>query len=214
MNTFAGTLAAMWLCVCWVSCAFHTPRYDVSSKSQYDISLKEVVTPSQVKERFGEQRIVRADSDDIQRYVFENDMIRIFWIPTEISLAFTLENKTDDSLKIMWGDAAYIDGEGVTGRVTHGGVRYDDFYYTGWPLGQQPSVILSKGRVSDMVLPLLNTHAGGGEMAGTGYVTALLPGDAKSNVGKTIQVLLPLKMEATVVEYTFVFNIDGIMTGK
>ena len=202
----------MLLCAWWVSCALYTPQYDIGSKSEYDISLREVVASSQVKHMFGEGRIVRADNADIQSYVFENDMIRIAWIPTEISLAFTLENKTDDSLRIMWKDAIYIDVEGATVTVTHSGVKYGELNYTDGRV-HRPSVVLSKGSMSDMVLPRPNVRAPGGMMLG-GHVTPLLPGDAESYVGKTIRVLLPLKMEVAVVEYTFVFSIDGQMTGK
>lgn len=213
MYAFARTFSAMWLCVLGVSCAFYTPQYDISSRSEYDISLREVVASSQPKDRFGEGRIVRADSADVQRYVFENDMIRIAWVPTEISLAFTLENKTDDSLRVIWRDATYIDAEGVRATVTHAGVKYDDFFYSDGR-AQRPSVVLSKGSMSDMVLPRPNVQLPTGFMAGTGRVKPLLPGDAESCLGKTIRVLLPLEMEAALVEYTFIFNIDGLMTGK
>lgn len=212
MNTLARTLTAMWLCVWLVSCALYTPQYDISSKSEYDIRLREVEASSQVKDMFGDGRIVRADSADIQGYVFENDMIRMTWVPTEISLAFTLENKTDDSLRIMWKDAVYIDVEGVAATVTHSGVKYAELNYTDGRV-HRPSVVLSKGSMSDMVLPRPNVRAPGGMMLG-GHVTPLLPGDAESYLGKTIRVLLPLKVEAAVVEYTFVFNIDGLIAGK
>ncbi len=215
MSTFLKTLATILVCASFSSCAFYTPQYDVTSKSPYDMSLKEVVTPVQVKDRYGEQRIARADSGDIRGSVFENDMIRIFWVPTEISMAFTLNNKTENSLSIMWGDAVYVDVEGVIGRVTHGSVKYEEFYYPAtWPRGQKPSVVVSKSSVSDMVLPLSNTHAAGGEMAGTGYVSPMLPGEEEAYVGKTIQVLLPLKMDTTVIEYNFVFSINGVSGEK
>lgn len=210
MDTFPKTLAALGICVTFASCSFYTPQFDTSNKSPYDISLREVVTPSEVRFKYGQQRITREDSGNMHGSVFENDMIRIFWVPTEISMAFTLENKMEDSLEIQWGDAAYVDEEGMTVRVTHGGVKYHEFYYPAtWPRGQKSSIVVGKGRLSDMVLPLSNTHAAGGDLSGTGYVTSMLPKEAKAYVGKAIQVLLPIKMEGTVIEYLFVFDING-----
>ncbi len=203
-----GSAAAV-LSLCVSSClSFRTPEYDISSKSDYAIHLKEVIVPSQFQGRCGEQRITSADSTGDRGSVFENQMIRITWVPTDIALAFTLENKTNDSLRILWHEADYMDVTGDWGEVTHGGVHYGDLGYKNWP--QPPSVVGSKQSLSDLVLACKHVSIAGGDLAGTGHVRPLIPGEATSYFGQAIRVSLPLEVEGAVIEYTFVFVVDGL----
>jgi hypothetical protein len=195
------------------SCAsFHIPQADFSSASEYDISLREVTVPAQFKGKYGEERIGRADSVGMQRCVFENGVITISWIPTDLSLAFTLENKAADTLKVVWQTAAYVDVTGAREAVTHGGVAYEDFFYA--DRRHQPSVVAGKNSMSDWVLPMSRVIRAGGFLAGTGHVKPLFSEDPTCYIGKTVQVMLPLKTGETIIEYTFVFDINGVMTGE
>ena len=212
LKSSAWTLAGIWFGLCASSCSFQIPRADISAASEYDFSLKEVRVPAECRSKYGEGRIDRADTAGIQRHVFENEMIRIFWIPTDMFLAFTLQNKTDDTLKVMWGGASYVDETGTRDSATHGGVNYVDALYRNRP--KQPSVVLSNSSVTDWVIPEHCVRRAGGFMAGTGFVDPMFPGDSTLYVGKTVKVMLPLKAGETIIEYTFVFNINGLAKGE
>jgi len=196
------------LAVC-CGCSFQTPRADVEDRSEYDITLSEVGIPAEFRAKYGEGRMGVADSAGMQRSVFENDMIRIFWIPTHMAMAFRLENKADDSLKIMWGRAEFVEVSGARGEASHGGVRYIEYNYTdkSW---QRPSVIPPRGSATDWILPERRIMRAGGDLAGTGDVTPWLEEDPGKYIGKSVTVVLPLKVGERVVDYTFVFSINGL----
>lgn len=213
MNTLFKMMGSMSLCIFACSCvSFEIPKYNDNDPSEYDIRLKEVAVPLQFRDTFGEERIGRADSAGMQRLIFENEMIKILWIPTDMFLVFTLENKTDDTLKVMWASAAYVDETGARDAVTHGGVKYVDAFYSNRP--KQPSVVISKASVTDWVLPEHCVSRAGGFMAGTGDVKPLFSDDPTSYIGRTVQVMLPLKAGETIIEYAFTFDIKGLMTGE
>lgn len=60
----------------------------------YDIVLNEVERPAEVKERYGEQKIFQTDEEGF-KYVFEDEMIKILWLPTSSKVGFHITNKTN-----------------------------------------------------------------------------------------------------------------------
>lgn len=186
----------------------------------YNIELTQVERPAHAKQRYGEIKITPVTEGGISKYSFEDDMVKILWLVTAENISFLLENKTDYSIKIIWDEAAYVDENGVSQRVMHSGVKYNDRENT-----QPPSVVVRKGKIEDVVVPtnlvyyeegyygkyfsspggwkekpLFNYYQIGGNETS---IKQLL----KSNVGKTFQVLLPLKIEETVNDYIFTFTI-------
>ena len=115
-------------------------------------------------------------------------------------------------MKVMWESAAYVDETGAKDNATHGGVEYIDAFYINRP--KQPSIVLSKASVTDWVLPERCVRRAGGFMAGTGYVNPMFSGDPASHIGKTVNLSLPLKAGETIIEYTFVFDINGLVKGQ
>lgn len=141
-------------------------------------------------------------------------------------MAFSLENKTEQSIKIPWDEAAFIDESGRSHRVMHAGVKFDDREKP-----QAPSVVVPRGLLKDIVAPTDYVHwrEGTKQTAGRWEEKCLLPdfvfhgsslkgeyatfadfeNAATSKVGKTIQVLLPLEIEEVVNGYVFTFQIDS-----
>lgn len=200
------------------SCATLQPIY----YGTYNIELTQVERPAQAKQRYGEIKISPVTEEGKSKYSFEDDMVRIMWLVTADNISFLLTNKTDYSIKIIWDEAVYVDENGVSQKVMHSGVKYSEREST-----QPPSVVVRKGKIEDVVTPtnlvyykegfygtyfsspggwrekpLFNYYqTGGTEMT----VKQLL----ESNVGKSFQVLLPLKIEETVNDYIFTFSIKG-----
>ena len=186
----------------------------MSFNAVYDIGLKEVVTPEKVKEKYGNQNISKIDSAGIARYYFENDMVKILWLPTSTDIYFTLTNKTDFSIKVIWDDAAFVDETGKSHRVMHEGVKYIDRSNP-----EPPTVVPRKGSIDDLVYPTDYAYFVSGQYGGWDE-SPLFPNRAQSSeelksksqkyVGKTFQVLLPLQIQDVTNEYTFTFQINGV----
>jgi hypothetical protein len=189
---------------------------------QYDIVLEEVKRPVEEKEPTQEQLISTAEVEGFQ-YMFEDKMIRISWLPSPVELRFLVENKTNHSLKILWNEAAFICQKGKTHRVMHAGVKYIDRNEP-----QLPTVIEGKEAIEDYIYPVdYVTYSSDGwierPLMGAGWsVKPLFPyskkgGDpqeflnnAKSHIGKTMKVLLPVQSEEKSHYYTFTFKVNDV----
>lgn len=177
----------------------------------YDVSLANVERPEDVRERYGEYEIVSFEEDGETKYTYEDEVVKITWVVLTKQLAFFLTNKSDNSIQIIWDEAAFVDYDGSTGRVIHSGVKYIDRNNS-----QPPTIIPKNAKVDDIVVPTDNIYYQEGQYGGW-RINALFPTYAKNaeelgqmgneTVGKEIKVLLPLKIEDVVNEYTFTFKV-------
>jgi hypothetical protein len=195
-------------------------------RATYSFSLS-VKRPEEASQRYGPQEVETVSSNEEDyRYYFEDGMARVLWAFRGTQMAFSLENKTEHSIKIPWDQAAFIDESGRGHRVMHAGVKFDDREKP-----QAPSVVVPKGLLKDIVAPTDYVHwregtrhaadgweekcllpdfdVHGSSLKG-GYATfADFESAAKAKVGKTIQVLLPLEIGDVVNDYIFAFRIDS-----
>ncbi|NIO48500.1 MAG: hypothetical protein GTN73_03535 [Candidatus Aminicenantes bacterium] len=189
---------------------------------QYDIVLEEVERPPEAKERYRGHEISTAEEEGY-KYIFEDEMIRILWMASPTELRFRLQNKTDHSIKIIWNDATYVCEKGKSHRVMHAGVKYINRNNP-----QQSSIVAGKGSITDFIYPAdyanytYDRWVERPLQAGGWIVKPLLPysqagGDpqkllnnATSYIDKTIQVLLPIKLEEVTYNYIFTFLVKDV----
>ena len=180
------------------------------NKATYVVGLAHVERPVDASTRYGDFTISTQDSSGTQRYSFEDGMISSWWVVGEKMFHFSLVNKTNHSLKIIWDEAVFVDPLGSSGRVSHSGVKYTDVEKP-----QSPTVVPRGAYVKDIVLPTSRVQYG----SYSGWIVSpLLPsvsyGDAdvfKEQVeqlaGQSMRVLLPIEIQGVVNEYTFAFEI-------
>lgn len=189
---------------------------------QYDITLNEVERPPEASEQYGEHKISTTEEGDY-KYKFEDEMIKILWLPIPSEFRFFLENKTNHSMKIIWKDAAYVCEKGKSHRVMHTGVKYIDRNDL-----QRSSVVEGKGVISDFIYPAdyanytYDRWIESPLTAGSWHVKPLLPysqdggnpqkllNSAISYIDKTIQVLLPIQLEDVAYNYIFTFKVKDV----
>jgi hypothetical protein len=179
----------------------------------YDLGLQEVERPSNTKERYGEPKIVRFQEEGKTKFSFEDGMIKIILFPASTQFALLLTNKTSHSIKVIWDEAVYVDESGMSQRVMHSGVKYIDKNNS-----QPPTIVVRGATISDVVLPTDNIYYEKGKYGGwrespllpdMSYDRPEIERQASGLIGKTVQILLPIKIEDVVNEYVFVFSIDG-----
>jgi len=182
----------------------------------YNVGLQEVERPENAEERYGESKIINFEEEGKTKYSYEDELIKIVWLPLSTQFAFTLENKSDNSIKIIWDEAVYVDENGSSGRVMHSGIKYVD------RSNPQPlTVVVKKANVDDMVVPTDNIYYISGKYGGW-QTTPLFPNRATSQeelnaltqkyVGKTVKILLPLQIQETVNEYIFSFKVEDFIS--
>lgn len=202
-----------------------TPKI-TTYKAVYQISLMKVERPEKASNRYGPQRMDAVTTDKKYKYSFEDDMVRILWFVSSSRIAFLLQNKTDYSIKIPWDEAAYVDEMGRSLRVMHSGVKYTDR-----DKPQPPSVIVRRGSIEDIIHPTDYVHWVSGTRYSAGrwsekpllldmdfqgqYLTGKYSSlddfekAVKKNIGKQIQILLPLQIQDVINDYIFTLNIDS-----
>lgn len=198
-------LIALPLSCCLVGCMPIGPRV------YYNIRLSEVERPATARERYGEQVITtKTGTGDTLRYWFEDEVVSILWIPTNVRVHFRINNKTSHSIKIIWDEAAFVTPTGQSRRVVHSGVKYSDRNNP-----QPPSVVVQGGTLDDFVLSSDQCYYVSGKYGGWDEAPFLpdSPDAATANSlrGKTFKILLPFQIEGVTNEYLFTFSIDDVI---
>ena len=185
-------------------------------QARYAVGLNSVESPADAKQQFGETKVVNFTEADLTKYRYEDDYIDIVWYVGTKQFNFTLKNKSNHTIKINWDDISYVDIRGNTGRVMHSGVKYIDRN------ASQPATSVPKGAsLTDILLPVDNVYYVNGQYGGW-REKLLIPAyyqskeametEAPTYVGKQMKILMPISIENVQNDYTFVFNIDELLT--
>lgn len=204
-------------------CGFALSSCGTSSvMAVYDVSLSSVESPENVKEQFGDTKIVKLseNSEDgtINKYQYEDEYIRITWMYMTNQLDFELENLSGHTLKINWDDISYMDAGGNVSRIMHKGIKYSERE------NSQGSISIPKGgRLSDIIVPTSNVSFLSAGSYSKWYQKSLIPCyyDNKAAMqadiakgtwmGATIKVMFPIEIEGIKNDYSFEFRVDGVL---
>jgi len=141
---------------------------------------------------------------------YEDSIIKIILKDNVSQIGFDLTNKSEQTLKLVWDDVAYINTKNETEKVYHKGIKYIDRENP-----QSPSSIYKKTTLSDLIAPTSYTYYVSGQYGGW-TSSPLIPqmnavwSSKKEYVpellGKSLRLALPLKIEEKTLEYVFVFK--------
>jgi len=204
-------------------------RRTTTYRARYSFSLSRVERPEKASQQYGPPKIDTLSSNQDYRYYFEDELVRVRWAFRSNQMAFSLENKADRPIQIPWDEAAFVDESGRSHRVMHASVKFADREKP-----QAPSVVPPKELLEDIVAPTdyVRWVEGKRSTAGRWEEESLLPdfdfhssslkgeyatfadfeNAAKSKVGKTIKIVLPLEVEDVVNTYIFTFQIESTDT--
>lgn len=193
-------------------------------RAKYTFSLFKVERPEKSSQRYGSQKIDTL-SEKTYKFYFEDDLVRTLWSVSNRSIAFSIKNKTEHSIKILWDDAAFIDQTGSSHRVVHSGIKINQRQQQ-----QAPSIIARQSSIEDNLFS--TDHVTETTLTNTGWIEVPFFVEyyystnpektfatfedfdrfVKSNVGKTIQALLPLQVEEVINDYIFSFKVVNVTT--
>lgn len=180
----------------------------------YDFALVEVERPSDASNRYSDPITSEQAEDGLSRYVYGDSLITVAWIVDNKHFNFDLTNRGNNSIRVIWNEAAFVDSDGLTSRVMHEGVRY-----AARNESQPPSVIPRGGRIADVVIPtdrVVQTSGDWGSQPLVQPSTASMGTgeEARTNVGARMSILLPLEVQGVVNEYLFTFEILGVQPAE
>ncbi|WP_103021480.1 hypothetical protein [Salinibacter altiplanensis] len=170
------------------------------------MSLDEVERPADAEQRFGETEVSETDTS----YVFEDQFIRAVVAPTGSFTLMSIENKTDNTVRIDWNQGVFVGPDGSSQTLVHGEMRRMD-------IGREvsPTVIGPRAAVEKIVSG--DEEVDGAEKMPTTRVAQnsesqevkkSLRENAESLVGKSFEILMPFKIEGTINEYIFRIGIN------
>ena len=181
----------------------------------YKVGLQEVESPKNIKDQFGDTKVVNFEDQGVTKYSYEDGLIKIIWLPGRTQFSFSLFNKSEHSIKIIWDEAVYVNENGSSQKIMHSGVKYIDRNNT-----QPPTTVVKGASIEDLIMPTDNVYFVSGQYGGW-RETPLFKNSASTQeelnklkdfyVGKTIRILLPLRIEDTTNEYLFTFKIEDFI---
>jgi hypothetical protein len=215
-------LVVLTLISCGSSSSWKKPdRTYKIAVARYDISLISVCRPTQAQQLYGEQKIEAAIHEGILRSYFEDGLVGIEWRPTPDDISLVIRNKTYDPLKVVWDEARFIDEKGVSHRLIHSGIGYEERYDF-----HPPTIIVPRGTLEDFIHPAdyfrwEEYSRGSYKQQGYWMRDPFLPNQMKGTaeelrikteplVGKTFQVILVLQIDSVRNDYACTFKINKV----
>jgi len=174
------------------------------------------------KKIYGEQRIDAVIEEGIPRFYFEDETVRIKWLPTPNDIVIFVNNKSDGPVRIVWDEARFVDEKGVSHRLIHSGIGYEERNDS-----HPPTVVPARGVLEDFIHPAdyfrWEEGYGRGSYKPQGYWrrASFLPAQIKGTseelrakaepfVGKIFQVILALQIENVRNDYVNTFRINKV----
>lgn len=163
----------------------------------YQTSLAKVEKPENPSIQYGNTTIV--EDEGKTKYSYEDNFISIIIFGTSTKFYFTLKNVSNNSLKLLWDEAVYVDYNGNTSRVMHNGIKYSER-----EASLAASTIIRGATLEDIVCPTANVYWD--EYRKDWDLLMMYP-DKVSLETKQVQLMLPIQIKDVVNEYIFVFDI-------
>ena len=174
-------------------------KYDDSGK--FVAALTKVEKPSNSAIRYGKTTSVT--EKDITKYSYEDNFIDILIFAGSTQFNFILKNVSDNTLKVVWNEAVFVDVDGSTSKVMHSGIKYSQRE------GDQPASTIIKGaKLEDLAAPTDKVY----------YSESLKEWTSKSlysnadtkREGQIIKMMLPVQVKDVVNEYIFEFTLTYV----
>jgi hypothetical protein len=168
---------------------------------KYDIELSMVRKASDYNQRY---RAPVADTLDVVRYAYEDDLFRSIWSATEAGWNLTLYNKSEQTMTIDWDSVQYLDVD----KIGHGVlVSVPNMPNATMLRRLLRSLAAATSRRHFSQRPCVSIHSG------VWAKRPLFPVDfseAARYKGKSFSLIIPFTVEGLTSQYEFVFNIKDV----
>ena len=191
------------------------------ANANYDISLFSVEKTTGTEKVYEKQIIEPVIEEGIQKFYFDDEMVRIKWHPAPNDIGFVVHNKTYSPVKIVWDEGKFIDENAVTHRLLHSGIGYEERNDI-----QSPTIIYAKDTLEDFVYPAdywqkeessKKSHKNQGYWKRGSFLPTHIRGTAdelrtkaEPFVGKTFQIILALQINGVRNDYVCTFIVNNV----
>jgi hypothetical protein len=148
-------------------------------------------------------------------YTWQDDKISISFEFPEKQIDFKLYNKSQNVIKIIWDNAAFVFND-ESKKIIHSGIKYNES-----SAHQPPTSIPPKSSITDCILPAENIYWQYGSYSGGWREAPIFPKYDKqdknlknrieSMKGKKFKVYLPIESGEKTLDYLFEFQIRDVV---
>lgn len=186
------------------SCDIDNPEkyiFNEDLSGKYISALSKVEKPSNPSIRYGKTRIVE-DETEITQYRYVDNVIDILIVGSSKRFSFILKNISNNSIKIIWNEAVFVDFNGSTSKIMHNGTKYSQRE------GDQPATTIIKGaKIEDVVVPTCNIRYS--SILEDWVEDSMYPSTPNETPGQ-IRLMLPIQIKDVINEYVFVFDVKYV----
>lgn len=161
-------------------------------------TLIKVEKPSNPSVRYGTTMTV-ADKD-VTKFSYADNVIDILIFCGNSQFGFVLKNLSDNTLKIIWNEAVFVDVDGSTSKVMHSGTKYSQREED-----QPASTIIKGAKLDDIAAPTANVYYN--ELFKEWTSHSMYRNADKRKQGQTIKLMLPIQIKDVINEYVFEFGL-------
>ena len=109
---------------------------------------------------------------------------------------------SDNSIKVVWNEAVFVDYDGSTSKIMHLGTKYSQ------KDGDQPASTVIKGaKIEDVAVPTVNVRYS--DLLKDWVTDSMYPSDPGKEPGQ-LRLMLPIQLKEVINEYIFVFDVKYV----
>lgn len=180
-------------------CKMNRAQYEIKGYStSYRLKLSRVECQASANDTVS--NMVLPDSNE-EKLTYEDEYLKITWTPEDKFLRFTMTNKSNSNIKLLWDEMSFVDILGNSERIINGEMRNIEANR------EQPESVVPRGaRFSATAFPYSKKRIIQKE-----YICPEeADDDGKSVIGEEIRILFPVKVGDATNEYLFVFQVKDV----
>ena len=174
--------------------------FDEDLSGAYISILSAVERPANSSKRYGKTTTI--EDKGVTKFSYIDDIIGIIIVGTSDQFNFILENVSENTIKVIWNEAVFVDFDGSTSKVMHVGTKYSQ------KDGDQPATtIIKNAKIVDLAVPTVNVRYS--DVLKEWVIDSMYPKEIVSEPGQ-LRLMLPIQVKDVVNEYTFVFDVKYV----
>ena len=164
---------------------------------RYVATLSKVEKPVNPATRYGKTSVV--EDSGVTKFSYVDKYIDILIFAESSQFSFRLKNVSDNTIKVVWNEAVFVDSDGSTSKVMHVGTKYSE------KDGDQPASTIIKGAmIDDLAAPTKNVRY---SSALKEWVTDPMFPINYSKPIAPVRLMLPIQVKDVINEYVFIFDV-------
>lgn len=176
--------------------------FSAEDDGKFFATLSKVEKPSNPEFRYGTTTTI-SDDKDITKFSYVDNFIDIILFAGSDQINFQIKNVSDNTIKIVWNEAVFVDVDGSTSKIMHAGTKYSERE------GDQPASTIIKGaKLDDLAAPTNKVFY-------SDFLKKWCNGSLYSKAdkrldGQILRLMLPIQVKDVINEYIFEFELKYI----